>query len=145
MLAIKNGHVSLYCHFNKIIKGSGTNFQSPVLSQKHVRNIYLTAYQYLTKFPSQISQDSKEISISENSTTINAYDDMKNFKICRFHINIKIQISRERNLFFLQIKKKTQILLNDAPRSNQLHPHLLHPSFCNTLNIIRTKILQVTE
>ena len=28
----------LYCHFNKIIKGPGTSFQSPALSQKHVRN-----------------------------------------------------------------------------------------------------------
>ena len=31
--------ISLYCHFNKIIKGPGTSFQSIALSQKHVRNV----------------------------------------------------------------------------------------------------------
>ena len=36
---IKNGQISLYCHFNKIIKGPGTIFQSPALSQKDVRNV----------------------------------------------------------------------------------------------------------
>ena len=39
MSTIKNGQISLYCHFNKIIKGPGTSFQSPAFSQKHVRNI----------------------------------------------------------------------------------------------------------
>ena len=29
-----------HCHFNKIIKGPGTTFQSPPLSQKHVRNVF---------------------------------------------------------------------------------------------------------
>ena len=36
---IKNGQISLYCHFNKIIKGPGTSFHSSTLSQKHVRNV----------------------------------------------------------------------------------------------------------
>ena len=31
-------------HFNKIIKGFGKSFQSPALSQKHVRNVCHTAY-----------------------------------------------------------------------------------------------------
>ena len=39
MSAIKNGQISLYSRFNKIIKGPGTNLQSPALSQKHVRNV----------------------------------------------------------------------------------------------------------
>ena len=30
---------SCYCHSNKIITGPGTSFQSPALSQKHVRNV----------------------------------------------------------------------------------------------------------
>ena len=30
---------SRYCHFNKIIKGLGTSFQSPALGQKHVTNV----------------------------------------------------------------------------------------------------------
>ena len=33
MSTIKNGQISLYCHFNKIVKGPGTSFKSPVLSQ----------------------------------------------------------------------------------------------------------------
>ena len=41
MSTIKNGQGSLHCHFNKIIKGPGTGFQSAALSQKHVRNILL--------------------------------------------------------------------------------------------------------
>ena len=44
---IKNDQISLYCHFNKII-GPENSFQSPALSQKHVRNICHTAH--LTKF-----------------------------------------------------------------------------------------------
>ena len=32
----------VYCHFNKVIKGAGTSFQSPVLSQEHVRNVFET-------------------------------------------------------------------------------------------------------
>ena len=39
MLTIKNGQISLYCYFNKIIKGSGTSFQFPGLSQTHARNV----------------------------------------------------------------------------------------------------------
>ena len=38
------GQVSLYCHFNKIMKGPGTSFQSPALSEKHVRNVCHTAH-----------------------------------------------------------------------------------------------------
>ena len=32
------------------MKGSGTIFQSPTFNQKHVRNVFHTAYQYLTKY-----------------------------------------------------------------------------------------------
>ena len=31
---IKDGQISLYCHFNKIIKEPGTSFQTPELNQK---------------------------------------------------------------------------------------------------------------
>ena len=44
MSTIKNVQILLYCHFNKIMKGRGTSFQSPALSQKHVRNICHTAH-----------------------------------------------------------------------------------------------------
>ena len=36
---MKTGQISLYCRFNKIIKGSGTSFQSPALNQKHIKNV----------------------------------------------------------------------------------------------------------
>ena len=49
MSAIKNA-LSLYHQFTKIIKGSGTSFQSPVLSEKHVKNVCRTAHQYLVIF-----------------------------------------------------------------------------------------------
>ena len=39
MSTIKNGQISLYCHFNEIMKEPGTNFQSPALSQNYVRNV----------------------------------------------------------------------------------------------------------
>ena len=35
----KNGQISLYCHFDKIIKGPGTSFQSPAMNRKHARNV----------------------------------------------------------------------------------------------------------
>ena len=50
MSTIKNRQILLYCHFNKIIKGPGTSFQSPALSQKHVINVCHTAHYYSTKF-----------------------------------------------------------------------------------------------
>ena len=40
----KHWQISLYCHFIKIIKGPGASFQSPALSQKHVRNICHTPH-----------------------------------------------------------------------------------------------------
>ena len=43
MSTIKNGQITLYCHFNKIIKGPGTSFQSPALRPKHVKNVCHTA------------------------------------------------------------------------------------------------------
>ena len=88
MSTIKNDQISPYCHFNKIIKGPGTSFQSPALSQKHVRNICHTAQQYLTKFHFDRAQDSKEISISVLPLCSNAYDDVTD--LCGFHKNTKI-------------------------------------------------------
>ena len=50
MSTIKNGQIMLYCHFNEIMKGLGITFQSPTLSQKHVRKVCHRAHWYLTKF-----------------------------------------------------------------------------------------------
>ena len=44
MSTIKNGQMLLYCYFNKIMKEPGTSFQSPAVSQKHVRNVCYTAH-----------------------------------------------------------------------------------------------------
>ena len=44
MSTIKNDQILLYFHFNEIIKGPGTSFQSPAVKQKHVRNVCHTAH-----------------------------------------------------------------------------------------------------
>ena len=44
MSTIKNDQILRFCHFNKIMKEPRTSFQSPVFSQKQVRNICHTAY-----------------------------------------------------------------------------------------------------
>ena len=67
MTTIKNGQISLYCHFKKIIKGPGTSSQSPALSQKHVRNVCHTTHCDLTKFHFDNTQYLKEISMSVTS------------------------------------------------------------------------------
>ena len=43
MSTIKNDQILLYFSSNKIINGSGTSFQYPAVSQKHVRNVLRTA------------------------------------------------------------------------------------------------------
>ena len=63
MSTINNGQTLLCSHFNKIIKGPGTSFQSPALSQKHVRNLCHTAHWYFIKFYFDNTYDSKQISI----------------------------------------------------------------------------------
>ena len=35
MSAIENDQILIYCHSNKVMKETGTSFQSPALSQKH--------------------------------------------------------------------------------------------------------------
>ena len=44
MSTVKDGQIPLYYHFNKIIKGPGTSFQSPALSQKHAKRVCHTAH-----------------------------------------------------------------------------------------------------
>ena len=67
MSTIKNGQISLYFRFNKVIKEPGTSFQSSPFNQKDVKNVCHTAHQYLTKFYFDSTQDSKEISVSVTS------------------------------------------------------------------------------
>ena len=40
----KNDQILIYCHFNKIVKGPETSFQSAALNPKHVRNVCHTAH-----------------------------------------------------------------------------------------------------
>ena len=61
MSSIKNSQISLHRHYKKIIKVSRTSFQSPVLSQEHIRNVCHTAHYYLTKFHFDSAYDSKEV------------------------------------------------------------------------------------
>ena len=39
MSTIKNDQISLYCHFNKIMKRRGTSSHSLAVNLKHVRNV----------------------------------------------------------------------------------------------------------
>ena len=55
---MKNAQISLYYHFNKIIKGPGTSFQSPAVNHKDARNFFHTAHKYLTKFHFDSARDS---------------------------------------------------------------------------------------
>ena len=44
MSTTKNDKILLYCCFNKIMKGPGTSFLSPVFRQKYVRNVCHTRH-----------------------------------------------------------------------------------------------------
>ena len=104
MSTIKNGQISVYCHFNKIKKGLETSFQSPALNQKHVRNVCYTAHQYSTKFHFNNTQDSKEISISVTNVAM----PMMTSQILKSVYFTKTQKSsylENETLLFLQIKK----------------------------------------
>ena len=98
MSTIKNGLISVYCHFNKIIKGPGTSSSSPALSQKHVTLLF-----------DQFSF-SQCLGFRRNKHNCNFHYiamPMVTSQILKsgFHKNAKIQISREQNIIFLQIKK----------------------------------------
>ena len=67
MSAIKDAQISLHCHFNKIIKKSGTSSLYLALSQKHVKNVCHTGCKYFTKFHFDSTWDSREISMNVTS------------------------------------------------------------------------------
>ena len=86
MSTIKNGQISLYCHFNKIIKGPVTSFQSPAFKRyKHKCNVHYVAMPMMT---SQILRSADFIEIQ------------------------KSRYLENETLFFLQIKK----LINNTSR-----------------------------
>ena len=98
MPTLKNGQISLYCHFIKIIKGPGTSFKSPALSQYLVRTVCHTAYQYLTKFHVDSTQD-KYISVISVTSQIH-----KNLDILRtehyFFLTQKNLLIAHQRLFY---------------------------------------------
>ena len=110
MTTIKSGQISLYCHFNKIIKGSGTSFQSPVSTQKHIIVCH-TTHQYLTKVHFDWAQDSKEIAEVLLPLSNYVYDDVTGFAICGFHKTTKFRYIENETLFLLQIKKIINCIL----------------------------------
>ena len=81
MSTIKNGLISLYCHFNKIIKGPASSFQSTALSRKYIRIVCHTVYWYLTKFHFDSTSDSKESIEVYLPLWSNVYDDVTDFEI----------------------------------------------------------------
>ena len=106
MSTIKCGQNQLYSYINKIIKESGSSFQSPALRQKHVRNVCHTAhYQYLTKFNFDSTQGFKRTKRKHNfhyvampmmtSQILKSVGFTKTQK-CRYLMN---------ETFFLKIKK----------------------------------------
>ena len=83
-----------YFHFNKITIRAGTDFQSPELSQRYVRNVCHTAHQYLTK--SHFDTQEKKHKCNFHC---NAYDDVIDSEMCAFNKNKKMQIFQEQNIF----------------------------------------------
>ena len=60
MRSNKNGQIFLYFHFNKIVKEFEFSFQSPALSQRHVRDVCKSVQHYLTKSDFDNTYDSKK-------------------------------------------------------------------------------------
>ena len=100
MSTIKNGQVTLYCCFNKIIKEPGTSFQSPALNQKHVRNVCTLVFdqifflQYLGFKRTKDKCNFHYVAMS-----------MMTSQILKFEDFTKTQISGERNIIFSSNKK----------------------------------------
>ena len=92
MSTIKKDQILLYCHFSEIIKRPVTSFQSPALSKKHVRNVCHAAYQYLTKFHFDSTQDSKGTTLQQKNSFVvqvtfkhkgRVFDTDLKLKLCR--------------------------------------------------------------
>ena len=108
MTVIKNGQISLCCHFNKIRKGSGDSSQSSALSQKNM--LEMLDIQHNSIWPIFILI---AIRIKKNKHKCNFYYVAvpMTSKVLKFHKNAdftKTQKSRylkNKTFFFRQIKK----------------------------------------
>ena len=67
MSTIKNGHILLYCHFNKFKKEPGTSLQSTENLSKNLLEMCHKTHYYLTKFHCDSIWGSKEISMDVTS------------------------------------------------------------------------------
>ena len=113
MSTIKNGQILVYCHFNKITKGPRTNFQYPLLSEKHVRNVCHTAHQCLTKSHFDSTKYLKEMSIVQLPYITMPMVTSQILKSVDFTKTLKQKYVENATLFFLQIKK----LINYSSRA----------------------------
>ena len=102
MSTIKNGQIWLYCHFNKIIKGTGTSFQSPAFSQKHVTNVCHTPHQYLTKQDLRFKRKKHKCNLHYAAMLMMTSQILKS---AGFTKTQKSRYLENEALFFLQIKK----------------------------------------
>ena len=103
MSPIKNGQISLFCHFNEFIKNLGTSFQSTTLSKNYVRNVCHTANWYLTNFHFDSNQDSKEISMCKFHYFAMPMMTSHILKSLNFTKTQKSRYLKNKTLFFVQI------------------------------------------
>ena len=101
MSIIENGQILLQYI---VMKGPGTSFWSPALSQKIVRNVCHKAHQYLTKFHFYSIQNSKEISIRVTSIMQQCLCG-EVLKCVDLKKTQKYKYFEKKALFFLQINK----------------------------------------
>ena len=97
--------MTLYCHFIKIIKVSGTSFQSPAFNQKHVRNVfvrYSSIWSNLILIKRMIQKIQANVQLP---LYIDIYGDVTDFEIWDFTKTQKSRYLENETLFFLQIKK----------------------------------------
>ena len=128
MPTIKYGQILLYCHFNKIKKGSDFQFlvpnQFPVsrIEPKTCQKCLFCSTLYLTKFHFESTQDSKEISISV--TTLFHYVAMlmmisQILKYVNFTKTKKSGYFKNETVFF-QIKQENAVRCNSCDNLLQL-------------------------
>ena len=107
MSTMKNDQMSLYCHFNKIIKGPATSFQSPAFSQKHAWNIFHTVHLYLTKFNVDRIRDSLSCTMQQ---CLWWRHKIWNLRASQKHKNLDIT----RTKHYFSFRKKNSLLTHQA-------------------------------
>ena len=102
-------------YFNKSREGPGTSFHSPAASQDHVRNVFHTAHQYLTKFHFDSAQNSKKIIVSVMLMMM-----AQILKSVHFTKTQNLDMSRTKHCFFFkQLRSICRKQLFHSLRANQ--------------------------